>query len=132
MLALTAAMMIGCDSYSEVRAGLDAAGRERFTRGQRAATPCWTCHDVTGTSIKIGPGLQNLIGRRAGAEPGFPHSAAMRSSGITWNERTLDAFLSDGQGFIPGNKMIGSGVPDPRLRMDLIFFLRLVTPAADE
>jgi len=120
---------LGCDPYSEVRADLDSTQRERFTRGQRAATPCWTCHDVTGTSSKVGPGLKGLMGRRAGAAPGFPHSAAMRNSGITWSPRSLDAFLANAPSFIPGNKMVAPGVSDPLLRADLIFFLERVTRA---
>ena len=127
VIAITSAF--GCDPYSDVKVGLNPVERERFARGQRAATACWTCHDVTGSDAKVGPGLQDLMGRRAGTVPGFPHSSAMRASGITWNPRSLDAFLSDVQRYVPGNRMVAPGVPDPRLRADLIFFLLLTTPS---
>jgi cytochrome c len=126
-LVLAVTWTLGCDPYSDVRAELDPAARARFARGQRAATPCWTCHDITGTSSKVGPGLQDLMGRQAGTTPGFPHSQAMRDSGVRWNARSLDAFLTDAQRVVPGSKMVAPGISDPRQRADLIFFLELAT-----
>lgn len=80
-----------------------------------------------GDAVKIGPGLFGLEGRRAGSAPGFPYSQAMRESGITWSAATLDAYLANGQGLVPGNKMVSPDIADPQRRADLVFFLLLVT-----
>jgi len=116
----------GCDPYSEARAGLDAAERDRFARGRRAATPCASCHDLKGQAPKVGPPLQGLFGRRAGGVEGFPYSVALAESSVVWNDRTLDAFLANPQALIPRNRMLSPPQPDARMRSDLIFFLRTI------
>ncbi|MCS5636298.1 MAG: cytochrome c family protein, partial [Myxococcota bacterium] len=94
---------LGCDPYSETRAGLDPAERIRFDRGVRAATPCWSCHDLTGDALKIGPPLQGLFGRKAGVVEDFPYSPALAQSSLHWNAQNLHRFLANPQATIPGN-----------------------------
>jgi len=86
---------------------------------------CAMCHALrAGASGMYGPDLHDLFGRKAGTAPGFASSAAMRNSGVVWDDRTLDAFLAAPQSFIPGNKMPFDGIPDPARRTALIAFLR--------
>jgi len=116
--------MTACtDPYAEVRARLDPAERARFDRGARAASPCAVCHDLAGEAVKIGPHLSGIGGRRAGAVPGYAYSDAMKTSGVRWSTRTLDAFLAEPQRVVPGNRMVSPGVRDPSARSDLVFFL---------
>ena len=116
-----------CDRYGEIRSGLNAMDQARFNRGQKAATPCWSCHDVTGADLKIGPPLQGLIGRPAGSVTGYPYSPASRASSFIWTEAKLDAFLASPQSVIPGNRMIAPRITNPEQRADLVFFLSKVT-----
>jgi cytochrome c len=43
-----------------------------------------------------------------------------------WDEKTLDAWLSNSTALIPGNLMRFPGVPDPQERQDLIAYLKTV------
>jgi cytochrome c len=70
---------------------------------------------------------KGLFGRQAGTVPGFDYSEAMKASGIIWDEETLDAFLSDPRGFVPGTKMTYAGVKNPQDRADLIAYLKEAT-----
>ena len=47
----------------------------------------------------------------------------MKNSGITWDEATLDEYLTDPKKKVPGNKMVFPGVKDEIERDDLIAYL---------
>ena len=47
----------------------------------------------------------------------------MRRSGISWTPETLDKYLADPQGMVPGTKMIFPGVKDEADRKALIDYL---------
>ncbi len=123
---LACSALTGCDPFSDVRAGLNPSDRERFDRGLRAATPCWSCHDPTGDALKIGPPLRGLFGQTAGFVKGFPYSSEMRESPVEWDENTLDRFLANPQWLIPQNRMIFAPMTDARTRADLVFFLGVI------
>jgi cytochrome c len=73
-----------------------------------------------------GPSLAELW--KAGSLPRFPrYSSALKSSGIIWNDDTLDEWLKDPQHFIPGNTMTFAGIKDPHQRADLLAFLKDAT-----
>ena len=63
--------------------------------------------------------------------PGFSYSSAMKKSRITWNEKTLDRFLTSPLKMVPGTAMTYDGVSDRTDRTDLIAYLKHVneTPA---
>ncbi|MFP6641523.1 MAG: c-type cytochrome [Myxococcota bacterium] len=119
--------LAGCNDYSQVRASLDPAERVSFDRGQREATPCWSCHDLTGQGRKIGPPLGGFFGRPAARAPDYPYSPALEASGLVWNEQTLGAFLEAPQRVIPGNRMLSPPLTDAARRADLVFFLSRVS-----
>ena len=52
---------------------------------------------------RLGPSLAGIVGREAGSAEGFGYSGAMAQSGVVWDEASLDAFLADPAGFMPGN-----------------------------
>ncbi len=124
---------VGCDGYADIRERLNEAERARFDRGMGAAVPCWSCHDITGTALKVGPPLRGFMNRAAGTASPYTYSAALANSGVVWTSTNLDAFLASPAHFIPGNRMSSQGITDPGTRSDLIFFLRLATePNANE
>jgi cytochrome c len=84
---------------------------------------CAVCHSTDGSN-GTGPTLKGVFGRQSGTVAGFRYSRAMRSAGITWDEKTLDQYLSNPQEFVVGNIMPFSGVPDPGDRGSIIAYLR--------
>jgi cytochrome c2 len=72
----------------------------------------------------IGPSLAGIYGDRAATVPGYDFSDAMKSSGLTWNQGTLDRYLTDPRGVVPGTKMAFGGVKDAAKRQDIINYLK--------
>ena len=102
--------------------------RPDLLRGQRVFQRCYACHSViAGEDTLPGPNLRGVLGRRAGTMPGFEFSPAMLEAGtargLVWTRRTLDAFLADSQGMVPGMTMTMLGLPDADDRRDLIDYL---------
>jgi cytochrome c len=82
---------------------------------------CTGCHamDVN----REGPRLAGVFGRKAGSVAGFTYSARLKNSGITWDDATLEKWLSDPDLMVPDNNMSFS-VPKAAERQDLIAFLK--------
>ncbi len=103
-----------------------AADAAALARGEQVYTRCAACHAIEVN--RTGPLHCGLFGRRAGAAPGFDgYSAALRRSGLVWNERTLDRFLRAPMEVVPGTAMGYAGVKDDGERADLIAWLRAAT-----
>jgi cytochrome c len=75
----------------------------------------------------VGPRHCGLFGRRAGSVPGFPYSAAMRESRIVWTRESLDRFIADPMGTVPGTLMGYDGVRDPVERAQLLAYLEVAS-----
>lgn len=91
-------------------------------RGEKVYERCEGCHSIE--RDRIGPRHQGIVGRKAASIPGFAYSAAMKNSGLTWDEATLDRFLQGPTRLVPGTRMGFAGVPDERDRDDLIAHLK--------
>jgi cytochrome c len=91
-------------------------------RGEELYTRCAACHALA--VDRVGPRHCGLLGRRAGSVPGFTYSAAMKNSGLTWDDKTLDRFLAKPLKVLPGTAMTYDGVPEAKDRSDLIAYLR--------
>ena len=85
---------------------------------------CALCHTVEAGKNKIGPSLAGVVGRKAGTAPGFSYSEANKNSGVTWDDATLDAYLTDPRKFMPGTKMVFAGLKNPDDRKAIIAYLK--------
>jgi cytochrome c len=91
--------------------------------GQRAFAVCQACHAIEAGAARIGPTMHGVVGRRAGALPGFSYSPALRDSGIVWTPEKLFQFLENPRRVVPRSRMAFAGVGDPQRRADLIAYL---------
>ena len=91
--------------------------------GKLVFAQCRTCHVTDAGVNKIGPSLNNIIGRTAGTAPEYTYSAANAGAGFVWSKEKLFQFLEKPQRVIPQSKMIFAGLPDAQKRADLIAYL---------
>ncbi len=83
---------------------------------------CIGCHTLD--QNRVGPRLAGIYGRKSGTVPDFPYSAELRRAGIVWDNRSLDAWLTDPDTLVPGNNM-SFHVAKADERRDLIAFLKV-------
>jgi len=98
------------------------------SRGRQDFRACAPCHSLEPDRNMTGPSLANLWGRKAGGLSSFDrYSDALESSGIIWDDRALDGWLTDPQRMVPDNEMPFEGIADGRVRADLLAFLKDAT-----
>ena len=93
-------------------------------KGKKVYNKCKACHSLKAGKNKIGPSLNGVIGRAAGAVEGYKYSKAMMESGLTWDDETLAKYLEKPKKFIPGNKMAFAGLKKEKQRDDVIAYLK--------
>ncbi len=103
-----------------------AAQAQDTARGQKMFEECAACHSLKAGETGVGPSLVGAMGRKAGENPDFRFSPAMRRSGITWDQTSLNDFIADPQKMVPDNRMPYSGLPDAKSRADLVAYLLTV------
>jgi nitrite reductase (NO-forming) len=91
--------------------------------GQQVFKKCQVCHSLDPGRDIIGPSLHGVVGRKSGSEPGYSYSPAMTQANLVWDAKTLDAYLTDPQKVVPGNKMPFPGLKTAQDRADVIDFL---------
>lgn len=102
---------------------LPAAASAQQADGERLFRQrCGTCHSLEPSQNRAGPHLSGVIGRTAGSVEGARYSAAMRESGITWDNQSLDTFLAAPRQMVPGTSMT-VGVPNAAQRAAIITYL---------
>ena len=87
---------------------------------------CRTCHTTKEGDNRLGPSLHNIVGAKAGASSGYPtYSQGLKSSGIVWDEKTLDQFIANPDSVIPNNNMKPyKGVTDKTVRASIVEYLK--------
>ena len=79
--------------------------------------------DIEAGKNKIGPSLFGVVGRQSAGLENFNYSDGMKKFEHTWDEETLDLYLTDPRGTVPGTKMIFPGIKDKAERDDVIAYL---------
>jgi cytochrome c len=93
--------------------------------GETSFRKCAPCHSIgEDATNKVGPLLNGLDGRKAGAVEGFSYSDANKNSGITWNEATFKEYIRDPRAKVPGTKMIFAGIKSDKEVTDLWGYLK--------
>lgn len=93
--------------------------------GEKIYTQCRACHQVGETARNtVGPILNGVIGQKAGAREGYGYSAAMKDSGLSWDDATFSEYIQNPRGKVPGTKMIYAGLKDEKRIADLLAYLR--------
>jgi cytochrome c len=90
--------------------------------GQQVFQRCAACHSTASGENKIGPSLAGVFGRKSGSEPHYNYSEALKSANITWDEHTLDQFLTNPGADVHGTKMFVS-LPNAGDRQNVIAYL---------
>ncbi|RJT24261.1 cytochrome C [Chakrabartia godavariana] len=88
--------------------------------------PCAGCHSIEPGKTMFGPSLHRVAGRKAASLAGYPYSAALKASGLTWNAATLDRWLRGPQKLVPGTRMPFGGIADPATRKAVVDYLLTV------
>jgi cytochrome c len=106
----------------------DAVAAGDPTRGAKHFQQCGACHSTKPGEHLTGPSLAHVWGQKAASATDFlRYSDALKKSGITWNEKTLDQWLANPARFIPGNNMSFAGLKDVNVRQDVIAYLQAVS-----
>src|SRR5688500_10751568 len=87
---------------------------------------CRTCHSAKEGDNRLGPSLHNIFGATAGSSSGYAgYSQGLKSSGVTWDEATLDKFIENPDQVIPNNNMKPyKGIGDQAVRKQIIDYLK--------
>lgn len=97
-------------------------------KGKKVFNQCRACHSLEPGQHRVGPSLAGMWGREAGTAEGFTrYSDPMKEADVVWDAQTLDAYLADVRGYIPGNRMTYPGVRNADQRADLIAYLKQET-----
>ncbi|MFH1343410.1 MAG: hypothetical protein ABIL01_19705 [Pseudomonadota bacterium] len=95
-------------------------------RGARVYGACVACHSLEPALNLTGPSLAGLWDKKAASVTDFVrYSSALKEQGFIWDETSLNAWLTEPNAFVPGTYMTFRGIDDPKVRGDLIAFLKI-------
>lgn len=104
---------------------LGAATAQDAKAGEQTFAKCRICHQIgPGAQNSVGPDLNGVVGRKAATEPGFDYSAALKMSGLTWDQPTLAKWLRMPAALVPDTKMTFAGLTSDRQIANVIAYLK--------
>lgn len=119
-VALACALLAACGQQPE--GSQPAPGGKPVTRAPAAFAMCASCHSVAPGRHGAGPSLAGIWGDKAGGQPGYAYSAALKGSGVVWDAQTLDQWLQGPMRMVPGTRMV-VGLPNPEARAAVIAYI---------
>ncbi len=138
-IAALALSLSACGSPPEEKAAEDTAATTTTTTadaspaaaavadagGKPAAfVQCAACHAVEPGKHGIGPSLAGVYGTKSGELAGYAFSDAMKNANLTWDDKTLDEYLTNPMKVVPGTRMTYAGLADPAQRKAIIEYLK--------
>ena len=91
------AALVSLLAFDNGHAQSASRGKELFEKR------CAGCHALD--TEKEGPRLRGVYGRTSGAVSSFTYSDAVKNAHITWDEASLDKWLTDPESLVPKNDM---------------------------
>lgn len=85
---------------------------------------CRTCHSVKEGDNRLGPNLNKIVGRKAGALPNYNYSPSMKEAGFVWDQDKLTRFLVKPDEVVSGNKMQPYGGVSPDEAAKVVAYLQ--------
>ena len=116
VLATTPAFAPPAFAQDDHPAGDPALGKTVFVK-------CAACHSVKAGENKIGPSLAGVVGRPSHSIETFNYSEPIKAYNVTWDPATLDHYLVDPRGVVPGTRMIFVGLKKDEDRANVIAYL---------
>ncbi len=110
-----ALVMLPLTALADLKPG-DAA------HGEQVYQECALCHSIP--EHIVGPRHCGVVGRKSASLPDFEYSDAMKGAGLTWDEATLNKYLSNPVAMVPGTAMGFVGLADEQHRLDVIAYLK--------
>ena len=99
-----------------------------LANGEDVFKKCRACHMIgPDAQNRVGPVLNDVIGRKAGSIDGFNYSDANKEAGakgLVWTEDVLFKYLEKPMAFLPKTKMAFAGLTDEADRKDVIAYLK--------
>lgn len=111
-----------------------AASQGNPLKGAEIFQQCIACHAIGENAQNgVGPVLNHVFGRQAGAAEEFEYSDAMVSKGsgdsLVWDEQSLYTFLAGPERYVPGTNMAFEGLRTEKQIKDLLAYLIEYSPA---
>ena len=94
--------------------------------GEKQFGQCKVCHSVAPKGTDgVGPNLFGVVGSKAATRrTKYQYSPALKAAGLTWDESTLDKWLTDPAATVKGTKMAFVGFPRKPMRQNVIAYLK--------
>ncbi|MEM7225845.1 MAG: ankyrin repeat domain-containing protein [Pseudomonadota bacterium] len=106
----------------------DALATADVDAGRARALACTPCHTLEPNTMGMrSTTLWNIVGRPKASVDDYPYSKGLVAQGGVWDYESLNKFLGDGPGTVPGTTMYFGWEPDRETRIALIAYLRTLS-----
>jgi len=118
-------LLIGAFALAAALASTNGAWAADAAKGEKVFRKCKACHTIEKDGKhRVGPNLHGVVGAKAAGKDGYKYSKAMKESGLTWDEATLDKYLTKPKALVKKTKMAFAGIKKDSDRADVIAYLK--------